>query len=248
MRVVTIMFMALAACLASVMARADRAGSPPETSEESEEHREAFRKVDDVPGLPRVLLVGDSISIGYTEPVRGLLMGKANVHRISENAGNTRKGRLRIDAWLADSDWDVIHFNWGLHDIRRDVGGRKDKSGPMAVPIFEYEANLRALVERFRKTGAQLIWASTTPVPPGEPKRNPADVRPYNETAAALMAQYAIPIDDLFAVSTERCTNLHTRPGNVHYSPEGSKVLAESVARSIEAVLQDTASTPTGRP
>ena len=45
-------------------------------------------QIQDTPGLPRVLLIGDSISIGYTLPVRRLLAGKANVHRIAVNAND----------------------------------------------------------------------------------------------------------------------------------------------------------------
>lgn len=50
----------------------------------------AYREIKDAPGLPRVLLIGDSISIGYTEPVRMELAGKANVHRIPTNGSDRR--------------------------------------------------------------------------------------------------------------------------------------------------------------
>ncbi len=56
--------------------------------------------VEDVLGLPRVLLIGDSISMGYTIPTRELLAGKANVHRVPENGGPTSHGAERMDAWL----------------------------------------------------------------------------------------------------------------------------------------------------
>jgi acyl-CoA thioesterase-1 len=48
--------------------------------------------VDDVAGLRRVLLIGDSVSIGYTLPTRELLKGKANVHRPSTNCSSTGHG------------------------------------------------------------------------------------------------------------------------------------------------------------
>ena len=72
----------------------------------------AFGPVSDQYGLPRVLLIGDSISIGYTVTVRKELAGLANVHRIPENGADTANGLKKIDAWLGDSRWDVIHFNW----------------------------------------------------------------------------------------------------------------------------------------
>src|SRR5215467_1823332 len=136
----------------------------------------AFAPVIDNPGLPRVLLIGDSISIGYTAQVRRILAGKANIHRIPENGADTVNGLKNIDSWLGDSHWDVIHFNWGLHDLKvTPEGGRQ-------VPIEAYEKNLAALVERLKRTGAQLIWATTTPVPEGKqsPVRESADVPRYN--------------------------------------------------------------------
>src|ERR1044072_2662283 len=131
----------------------------------------AFAPVVDQPGLPRVLLIGDSISIGYTTTVRKLLAGKANVHRIPENGADTANGLKKLDDWLGDSRWDVIHFNWGLHDLKDTPDGSRQ------VPIEAYERNLATLVARLKKTGARLIWASTTPVPDGRqnPMREAAD-------------------------------------------------------------------------
>ncbi|HEX3871489.1 MAG TPA: hypothetical protein VHV77_13690, partial [Pirellulales bacterium] len=64
-----------------------------ETIVDSDDPRnKAMRSIKDVPGLPRVLLIGDSISIGYTPEVRELLKGKANVHRIPQNGGATDVG------------------------------------------------------------------------------------------------------------------------------------------------------------
>ena len=59
-----------------------------------------------------MLLIGDSISIGYTLPVRKLMQGKANIHRPLTNCGPTTKGIAEIDKWLGKDKWDVIHFNW----------------------------------------------------------------------------------------------------------------------------------------
>src|SRR5262245_37152009 len=64
--------------------------------------------VADDPTLPRILLIGDSISMGYTIPVRNLLKGKANVHRIPENGGPTTNGLGKLQSWLGNNHWDVI--------------------------------------------------------------------------------------------------------------------------------------------
>ena len=64
--------------------------------------------ITDEPGLPRVLLIGDSISMGYTLPVRKLLDGTANVHRIPQNGGATEVGLEKMSSWLGDGKWDVL--------------------------------------------------------------------------------------------------------------------------------------------
>ena len=109
----------------------------------------AMAPVEDAANLPRVLLIGDSISIGYTAAVRELLKGKANVHRPPTNCASTLVGLKSLEAWLGDKKWDVIHFNWGLHDLKYiDEKGALiavDK-GKQQVPLDEYEKNLRQLV------------------------------------------------------------------------------------------------------
>ena len=148
--------------------------------------------IEDMAGLPRVLIIGDSISIGYTLPARKLLMGKANLHRIPTNGGPTTKGLAEIDKWLGKSKWDLIHFNWGLHDLKyMGPNGQnlfpKEKGGKPPVPIAAYEKNLDKLVTRLKKTGAKLIWRNTTPVPPGSKGRYVGDSVKYNAAAARVM-------------------------------------------------------------
>src|SRR5205823_1155906 len=130
--------------------------------------------IEDQPRLPRVLLIGDSISMGYTLPVRAALAGKANVHRPAENCGPTSRGVERLESWLGQGHWDVIHFNFGLHDLRM-------ADGRLQVALDGYEQNLRTIVARLKRTGATLIWCSTTPVPEkSDPPRKESDVLAYN--------------------------------------------------------------------
>lgn len=188
----------------------------------------AFATVKDDPALPRVLLLGDSISIGYTVPTRETLAGKANVHRAPTNCGPTTTGVKQLDRWLGDGRWDVIHFNFGLHDL-------KQIDGKHQVPIDQYEQNLREIVARLKKTNARLIWCSTTPVPaPGTdgPPRKSEDVVAYNAVAKKVMDENGIPIDDLYAFALPQLEKIQ-RPANVHYTAQGSAVLAQQVAASI---------------
>jgi len=199
----------------------------------------ALAPIDDVPGLPRVLLIGDSISIGYTLPTRELLDGKANVHRIPTNGGPTTRGLEQLDRWLGDSRWDVIHFNFGLHDLKRaDAKGTlvDVSQGPRQVDLDAYRANLRAIVRRLKATGATLIWCTTTPVPPGAKGRVPGDEVAYNAAAAEVMKDEGVATNDLHAFAASRLAEIG-KPADVHYTPSGSKVLATQVASRIEAAL-----------
>lgn len=203
----------------------------------------SLAKVEDVPGLPRVLLIGDSISMGYTVPVRELLAGKANVHRIPTNGGPTTNGIKNIKAWLGDSKWDVIHFNWGLHDLKfilDDPSKRADPKAPGAhrqVSLEDYEKNLRELVATLKTTGAKLIWCNTTPVPEGSEGRVAGDELKYNEAAARVMKDAGIPTDDLYSHAKAKLAEVQLPNGNVHFSDAGSKYLAEKVAAEIISAL-----------
>ena len=181
--------------------------------------------------LPRVLIIGDSISIGYTSPVRLLLQEEANIHRPATNCAMTRKGLEQLDKWLGDEPWDVIHFNWGLHDLKFINGERQ-------IPLDKYRENLEALVDQLSETGATLVWCSTTPVPTGvRPPRTNDDVLAYNGAALEIMESHEILVDDLYTFAAERLDDIQ-QPNNVHFSPEGSQILAEQVARSIQEALR----------
>jgi hypothetical protein len=198
--------------------------------------------VADVAGLPRVLLIGDSISMGYTVPVRELLKDVANVHRIPANGGDTGSALEKIDTWLlgnppAKPKWDVIHFNWGLHDLKHWKDGKLDLAGPQVSSLEQYEKNLRALVAKLQATGAKLIWCNTTPVPEGSGGRVEGDEAKYNAVAKRIMEENKIPTDDLAGFLSSRVTEFQL-PHNVHFTPAGYRALAEKVAESIRAQLK----------
>jgi lysophospholipase L1-like esterase len=194
----------------------------------------SFAPVEDQIGLPRVLLIGDSISMGYTIPVRVRLQGKANVHRIPENGGPSSNGTANIDSWLKPGNWDVIHFNFGLHDLKRMEDGNPQ------VSLMDYERNLRVIVQRLQRTSARLIWATTTPVPAGDvsPPRKPVDVPAYNAAARRVMESEGVAIDDLYEFVLPHQPEWQ-RPVNVHFTDAGSEALAQQVADVILRQLRE---------
>jgi lysophospholipase L1-like esterase len=193
----------------------------------------ALLPVEDVAGLPRVLLIGDSISMGYTLPVRELLKGKANVHRPSSNCSSTGNGLNSLKAWLGKGKWDVIHFNFGLHDAKLPPEGVRH------APPEVYEANLRELVKQMQATGATLIFATTTPVPNAgviSPTRRFGSVDEYNQIALKVMKENGVLVDDLNSLIAPKVASLQIT-NDVHFTKEGSAVLAAEVAKVIEAAL-----------
>lgn len=195
--------------------------------------RPGFEAVTDDPALPRVLLLGDSISIGYTLAVRRELEGVANVHRVPDNARSTRESLGKLNEMVDGGPWQVIHFNCGIHDITRKKSGAVDPEGEVQVPIDEYERNLPELIERLRETGAKLVWASTTAIRPYGVRRM-EDLRAYNEVADKVMAKEEIPVNDLFNLSQR---HLGTLKDNVHFNDAGSAILGAQVAESIRGLL-----------
>ena len=204
----------------------------------------AMTPVEDIKGLPRVLLVGDSISIGYTVPAREALRSKANVHRPLTNCGPTTRGLEGLSQWLGDSDWDVIHFNWGLHDLKylgpdgENLTDPKDPKNHQQVPPEEYRENLQKLVSQLKNTEAILIWRNTTPVPPGSKGRVEGDAATYNDIAKRVMAEHGIEIHDMYGSVKPHMKTLMLPNGNVHFTKEGSEKLGNDVADVILQALQ----------
>jgi acyl-CoA thioesterase-1 len=195
----------------------------------------------DETGPAQVLIIGDSISIGYFEPTKELLADVAEVYHNVGNAQHTAHGLARLDEWLGDTRWDVIHFNHGLHDLKYidEKGKRVDPSvGRQQIPIEDYRRNLDALVRRLKKTRAKLIFATTTPVPEGAMGRVPGDSKRYNAAALAVMKKRKIPVNDLYAFALARLDSIQ-RPRDVHFTKEGSRLLAEEVARHVREALED---------
>ena len=199
------------------------------------------------PAAPlHVLIIGDSISMNYTPRVRALLGDGAVVLRPTlangraENCAGTNNGVMQIDRWLAldGEDWDVIHFNFGLHDIKHvhpETGkASRDPSHGLQAPLPRYMAQLTTITDKLQATGATLIFATTTPVPEGRvsPYRAVNDAARYNAAAVALMESRGIAVNDLYAFTLPRLDELQ-KPANVHFKPVGSQALAEQVAAAV---------------
>jgi lysophospholipase L1-like esterase len=192
------------------------------------------------PALPNVLIIGDSISLGYTPFVVKLLAGKANVIHAPGNSQGTTFGLTQIHSWLKpykEKPWAVIHFNWGLHDLKHINASTKaisDKAeDPPQADLATYTTNLTTLTSALVATGAQLIFATTTPYPSGvSPFRDPADAERYNNAARSVVGKHNITINDLHGLVAPKLDEFQL-PKNVHFKPSGSNAMAEEVVKAI---------------
>jgi hypothetical protein len=197
----------------------------------------------------RVLLLGDSISLGYTESVISGLGEDAEVVRPLRangrdylNCQGTNCATANLDGWLdvLGEDFDVVHFNFGLHDLKRVHPATGENSGdpshPHQASPASYRRQLRAVAERLRATDARLVFALTTPIPPHPdgPYREPEDAVVYNAIAREVMGELEIPVNDLYSFALERLEAIQ-KPDDVHFSAEGSRVLGAEVVRAIRA-------------
>jgi len=183
--------------------------------------------------LPRVLLIGDSITNGYLEPVRKALAGRANIDAWitpTTQADKSLPGTLA--AILGQEKYSVIHFNLGLH------GWQKGR-----IPEGQFIPATRTMVQALKANAprAKLIWATITPVTvKGQPEQLDPEIQPtieeHNKMALLVMKEEGVAIDDLASVVAGQ---LELAAGDqFHWKPAAMILLTDSVAKSIDASLK----------
>ena len=109
--------------------------------------------------LPLIVLIGDSIRMGYQDHVASQLAGRAEVWSPEENGGDSRNVLAHLDDWVFSRQPGLVHVNCGLHDLKRAFGAESE------VPLAEYERNVRQILQRLqRELDGGVVWATTTPV------------------------------------------------------------------------------------
>jgi lysophospholipase L1-like esterase len=188
--------------------------------------------------LPKVYLIGDSIAAGYAPAVKEELSVEMTVLLRPDNGKDTRMVLASLKDWLGGVKPDVIHFNCGLHDIKRPHG-----SNCVHVPVEEYEENLYTQVKRLRQYTGGLVWARTTPVIDGQPDpskgfdRLNRDVDAYNLVADRVMIALGVVINDLHGAIITAGVPVCLSEDGVHMTEFGNRSLGARVAEAVRSVL-----------
>jgi hypothetical protein len=182
---------------------------------------------DNDPKTPRVLLIGDSISVQYSGVVRDGLKGKYLV----DNLGTSRSLNdpvllTQVQSFLQEHRYAAIYFNNGLHGFHLERP--------------QYAAALKVLTQFLidHGNGAKLIFATSTPLSDmteGHPlAKNNAIVLERNAAAAELMPGFGIPVDDLYALMV---AHLDLHSDTYHFTHDGSVLLGNQVAQTLLTAL-----------
>ncbi len=182
--------------------------------------------------MPRVLLIGDSITRAYYPEVEKNLAGKAYVGRLSSSAFISDPILLKqIEMILSQYKFDVIHFNNGMHGWQHSEKEYEQAFPKFLETIQEYAPN------------AKLIWANTTPlkVSPNLPPDNQTQatderIAARNVIASKFAQANGIPVDDL---NTPMRGHPELHSDNVHFNDQGIAIQAAQVATQIEPLLKN---------
>jgi len=183
----------------------------------------------------KVILVGDSIRMGYQPLVIEKLARHAEVLAPEKNGGDSRNVLANLDEWVLDLAADVLHLNCGLHDLKLEGGAYQ-------VPLEDYLHNVHEIADRVgERFGGRFIWATTTPVldewhqkvKPFE--RHEEDVRRYNEAALSIMQTHKVEISDLHRVIEQAGPQNCLREDGVHMNERANELLSDAVASAILA-------------
>jgi hypothetical protein len=136
------------------------------------------------PELPKVVLIGDSIRLGYAPVVSRMLAGRAVVVSPEPNGGDSANVLANLEAWVLRENPDVVHLNCGLHDLKVSKKTKQHQVG-----IKEYETNLKQIIARIQKeTRATLVFANTTPIIDDRHARRGADFDRFEADVAGYNA------------------------------------------------------------
>lgn len=205
--------------------------------------------------LPKLFLIGDSISIQYGPYLEKYLEGTVVYERKQDdgqaekdldvptgaNGGDSRMVLAYLKIKMKDADFkpDYMVLNCGLHDIKRDV-----ETGQLQVQSDEYRENLKAIISLLGEKNIRIIWIRTTPVVDSIHNtksrsfhRYAADLEIYNQIADEVFSQNNIPVIDLFGFTRQLGEDKFI--DHVHYSDKARDLQAAFIAGFLQSYLKN---------
>lgn len=159
-----------------------------------------------------ILVVGDSISIGYTPKLRTELSGY-NVFHNECNAGYSGHGVLKIDQYLSvQPRFKAIIFNFGIWDL-----------WTKEISAESYAINLRKIVEKMKLSSDRIVFVTTTKSPHDATRKGI-----FKQYAVDLMIEMNVEVFDLGAYS-EGLGHLQDAD-QVHFNSQGADLLGSAIA------------------
>lgn len=196
--------------------------------------------------MKNVLLIGDSIRIGYGRAVKSTLEGKAEVYYPDDNCRFASYVLRYIEEykWIVpEGKVDVLHWNTGLWDCLRLY--EEDPHTPLDFYAYYIERICKRIKNHYPDT--TVIFATSTSVQSERMlkdfKRYNEEIEAYNETAVAIVKKYGFAVNDLYALSAFLPDEAHSDP--VHYNtPIATRAFTDQIVASIAPALGITEAVP----
>ena len=189
--------------------------------------------------MKNLLLIGDSIRMGYDKSVRKTLEGKANVIFPEENCRFASYLLRNFHEYLKDvkgEDIDVVHWNAGLWDCLRLFEEEPH------TPIEVYAYYIDRLCIRIKKLcpNAKVIFATSTKVLSEKMdknfKRYNEEIQKYNDAAVEVVKKHGFSVNDLYAVSDKLPEEAHSDAVH-YYTPMGTEAFTNAVLSLVVPAL-----------
>ena len=189
--------------------------------------------------MKNILLIGDSIRIGYDKAVQKSLEGKANVYFPDENcrfATFVLRYLHEYKKLVPDGKVDILHWNAGLWDCLRLFEEEPH------TPIDVYAYYIDRICQRIKKLfpDATVIFATSTSVQSElmdkDFKRYNEEIEKYNAAAVSVVEKYGFVVNDLYTVSTQLPQEAHSDPVH-YYTPAGTEAFTKQVLSFLAPAL-----------
>lgn len=189
--------------------------------------------------MKNLLLIGDSIRMGYDKSVRKTLEDKSNVIFPGDNCRFASYVLRYIHEYfdgVDGKDIDVVHWNAGLWDCLRLFG--EDPH----TPIEFYEYYIDRICQRIVKLcpNAKVIFATSTSVlsekMDADFKRYNEEIEAYNKAAVAIVQEYGFEVNDLYVLSATLPEEAHSDPVH-YYTPAGTEAFTNQVLSYVVPAL-----------